>query len=435
MLVVSTSDIISESFVLDRLSDAGFHHVVSESNQWVYIDDFEGPKSIPLKDYYDCIEPLDPRNDGYADLLKTIFVSNGVRRYFITMQGLYPWNSSDTLVRKIDKILVNVKPTVQLYMTNTVVFPWWLIGLVLMSILVYTAFKLGYKKEVLLSIPASLILLPSGHGSILSIGLLVSLQICLGQFQHDILIRYYHNEFDAVRSLIRWYKGSLIYGIVLVMGYFLNAYVFTINWICTIGALVIHPMTGIIVVLLRLFYYHELGHHHFLPIELVGTTKKRIDPVRAIIPFAFGAIGFSIFLLIIPVNPSNNLMNNSISIPLTLDQYQAHLNTQSRFSSTSLHRKTSEGYSYNTFMLDSDGLLSNEKPVPHENTYINLAIPPLESLLLSLNSSSIIDHETIGNVIYLMIVIAGAFILLYRASHGTLLLMYKSGYLDKRIAA
>ena len=49
LLVLSVSDKIQESLVLDRLSAAAVHHVISESTQWVYIDDFVGPRAIPLK--------------------------------------------------------------------------------------------------------------------------------------------------------------------------------------------------------------------------------------------------------------------------------------------------------------------------------------------------------------------------------------------------
>ncbi|MDR2096510.1 MAG: hypothetical protein LBP76_13490 [Treponema sp.] len=56
--------------------------VISESNQWVFFDDFGNIKRIPLDQYGEGLEPFDPRNDGYADKLRSFFVHDGLRRFF-----------------------------------------------------------------------------------------------------------------------------------------------------------------------------------------------------------------------------------------------------------------------------------------------------------------------------------------------------------------
>lgn len=434
LLVLSTSDKIAESLVLDRLSAAGVQHPISESGQWLYIDDFEGPKSIPLKEYYSFIEPMDPRNDGYADVLKEIFVSGGSRRYFIPLTGLYPWNSAASLIRKLEKSLSDLKPSFRVSETGHAQLPWWLTGLVMSGILAYTALTSSEKHEIVLVIPAALVLMNFGVGAILCTGLLAALQMSLGQFQKDLVLRFYSKESIHLKRYMYWYKGQLIYGAILLFLYLISAYFFHVHWFIALGALAVQGAAGLLYMLLRLQYYSEIGHRYFLPIELMGSVKKRIEPFRVLFPFSAGAFFVFVLFLIIPGFRSAAPLNNSPPIPLTIDQYQAHLNTQARFSMKPLYSKDSDEFSYNTYSLDSKGLLAKVQPAPVEDPYKDLALPPLESLL-SLNYSGTMPQDTLGQGLYLVICISGVLVVLYRASHGTLLLAYKSGYLDKRIAA
>ena len=60
---------------------------VSESTQWVFLNDFDTILSIPLDEYQErlaasALQP-DPRDDGYAARLHSFFVRNGQRLFFI----------------------------------------------------------------------------------------------------------------------------------------------------------------------------------------------------------------------------------------------------------------------------------------------------------------------------------------------------------------
>jgi hypothetical protein len=60
---------------------------LSESTQWVFLDDFGSLQRIPLDAYGDRLEPFDPRNDGYAEKVRSFFVREGKRLYFIPFSG------------------------------------------------------------------------------------------------------------------------------------------------------------------------------------------------------------------------------------------------------------------------------------------------------------------------------------------------------------
>jgi hypothetical protein len=59
--------------------------VISESSQWVFLDDFTGLRSIPLDEYPARVNPFDPRNDGYGERLRSFFVRGGERFFYIPL--------------------------------------------------------------------------------------------------------------------------------------------------------------------------------------------------------------------------------------------------------------------------------------------------------------------------------------------------------------
>jgi hypothetical protein len=59
--------------------------VLSESSQWALLDDFGEILLVPLDQYGERVEPFDPRNDGYAERLRSFFVLDGKRYFFIPL--------------------------------------------------------------------------------------------------------------------------------------------------------------------------------------------------------------------------------------------------------------------------------------------------------------------------------------------------------------
>ena len=80
--VVYTGAGLKERKIAGMLKEKGLD-CVSESTVWVLLDDFSELKQIPLDQYDDFVEPFDPRNDGYAEKLRSFFVQAGIRRFFV----------------------------------------------------------------------------------------------------------------------------------------------------------------------------------------------------------------------------------------------------------------------------------------------------------------------------------------------------------------
>ncbi|MDR3171699.1 MAG: hypothetical protein LBU17_08760 [Treponema sp.] len=79
---------------------------LSESTQWVFLDDFGALVRIPLEEYRERIETFDPRDDGYAQRLQAFFVRDGKRLFFIPfsrelMRGAFKTTRTDTLLNRV----------------------------------------------------------------------------------------------------------------------------------------------------------------------------------------------------------------------------------------------------------------------------------------------------------------------------------------------
>jgi hypothetical protein len=66
----------------------------SESTEWFLLNDFTGIQKIPLDEYPGRLEQYDPRNDGYAEKARAIFVRDGKRRIFIPARELGGFGSA-----------------------------------------------------------------------------------------------------------------------------------------------------------------------------------------------------------------------------------------------------------------------------------------------------------------------------------------------------
>ncbi|MDR1617617.1 MAG: hypothetical protein LBS06_01060 [Treponema sp.] len=73
---------------IGELLSAVTEDYISESTQYVLLDDFGALREIPLDRYAESVEPFDPRNDGYAEKLRAFFVRDGSRVFFVPLAKL-----------------------------------------------------------------------------------------------------------------------------------------------------------------------------------------------------------------------------------------------------------------------------------------------------------------------------------------------------------
>ena len=72
---------------------------VSESSQWALLNEFGAVARIPLDEYPSRVTSFDPRNDGYAEKVRSFFVREGKRFVFIPLRSVA--RAAETLEDKI----------------------------------------------------------------------------------------------------------------------------------------------------------------------------------------------------------------------------------------------------------------------------------------------------------------------------------------------
>jgi hypothetical protein len=85
--VLSLDEAVPEAAVTGALNGNGLEGIISESSQWVFLDDFGSLERIPLTEYWERIESFDLRNDGYAEELRAFFVRDGRRFLYIPLSS------------------------------------------------------------------------------------------------------------------------------------------------------------------------------------------------------------------------------------------------------------------------------------------------------------------------------------------------------------
>ena len=86
---------------------------VSESTQWVMLDNFGSMEIIPLDKYSSRLFSFDPRNDGYAGKLRNVFIRDGKRFVYIPLNK-GNWNA-DMLDNQLQNILGDIPFSVESY--------------------------------------------------------------------------------------------------------------------------------------------------------------------------------------------------------------------------------------------------------------------------------------------------------------------------------
>ena len=83
--ILSVDEALPDRSIGELLKTAGFDEYYSESTIRIYIDDFGRPRGFYLDQYREVLDAFDPRNDGYAEKLRSFFVNNGRRIFFIPL--------------------------------------------------------------------------------------------------------------------------------------------------------------------------------------------------------------------------------------------------------------------------------------------------------------------------------------------------------------
>jgi hypothetical protein len=394
------------------LTQGRIANTISESSQWVFLDDFGGLEKVPLDSYWDRVEPFDLRNDGYAERLQSFFVFQEERRLFIPLRG----NFGD-LEGRIRTALGDIP------FSLTVLTPPGSIILPVLLFVVAAVFTLLLSGEALFTVfflPLWAVLSTLGAPGFALIAVLAGLSRLLREPVREYFVsRRYKKPLNSPRNFAAlgvlalpeiWVLSALFLaalGVIIFFG--------SLPWLTVIMGLLFFLVILCLSRQTESYWGDRQGHIRFLPVPISGMALRPSRHYRIMFPFILATL----LLLFLPVLFPGNSTSRSPrewtgwkgSGDLNAEMYWDHVRFQQNFSFMPLGPARSPedpSQSYLRYSLAEDGLIGGAVPgefLP-ENTEEIFPFP-LEGLIDFINNYTYIDpgFSTLhsGGVICLLI--------------------------------
>jgi hypothetical protein len=365
--------------------------IISESAQWVFLDNFGSLELVNLEELPGRLESFDPRRDPYAEKLHDFFVRDGMRYFFIPLnKSLSPW-----AMRSFEKEIAACLPGIPFRVSYTGASrPLLLYALVFAAAALMGLFFSGSPLCFVFLLPLLPALALEGPAGLSACAFLSGSAVLLLEPLREIFVsRRYQNHFSVLEIIkdnrFHWLFSLLFLipalGIILVYLSPLVILVVPLFYFLWIQALRLESCRGM-----------KASHVRFIPVSILpfpgresfarvslqdsGMLRRRLAFPRAGLPFALAAILAFLFLLLgIRPGESGSLLSEGV---LNEDDYKAHVLFQSSFSYRSLW-ETEEFSPMNHYTLGEDGLIAG---MIEENTAVPVIPPfPLKDLFEGLS--------------------------------------------------
>jgi len=377
---------IPDAHIRDSLSD-GSHgprdlsaSLISESTQWVLLDDFSGLQQIPLDEYNQRVLPLDPRNDGFASRLHSFFVRDDRRVLFIP---LHPAAARD-LEKRLAKLLEHIPFSLEFIgVSQPVWFFFILFGCAAAALFLFRLRRIRLElPEVFFCLPVLASLAFNGAIGFVLCALLVGsasllreplAELCALPRRAGIPLRA-DTEFKKRfwRDVFGPFKWYWLAAACFMAGYFLISVFAKISLLFSIGVCALFATAFGFSLKIWARRGESQNHSRFVPVLM---TKPAINPLRAgaTLPFALAAavaaLAFS--ALPAPADPGNLFSLHGELIGE--DEYRAHAAFQASFSELPLGGEFAQDQPYPSYTLAADTLID---PLEGESVTRYPDVPP-----------------------------------------------------------
>jgi len=400
------ADTYSDREIRDRLDSQGLKGLVSESDQWALLDCFGSIEKIPLVEYEERLLPFDPRNDGYAEKLKSLFVRDGKRFVYIPLEKNHPENLETEIARALSGVSYSLEfarggppPS-----GRDILFPLISICLTICAFFVIPALRRRLNVGLL---PCLIALSPLALGlapGFALVSLLAGFAALLaesgqppsstGRRPHDLPSPFTPRWLLAAALIACYGFFSFFSGLPVLFAFLVLAS------FCCVFAVSVRSGGGgkspINFSLKKRYQYR----HRFIPVEIISrkTVSSGFFPVM--LPFAAMALALAFTGFARPQPPPSPVVNISPLPPgaVTEADFQEHYLFQSAFSFRALGKTYEAGRpAIAGYGLSSNGLL--EPVTPGINEELQIPDFPLSDLLRGLGSDlpRVADVLTPGN--------------------------------------
>jgi hypothetical protein len=321
---------------------------VSESSQWVMLDDFGSFQMIPLDKYGERVFPFDPRNDGYADKLRDVFVREGKRYVYIPLKA-GSWASS-SLDRQFVDLLGDIPFSSEYFGIGkplALFFTAYAASSLVLIVICYA------KKKAHNGVTAVFALLPVlsclaffGACGFAAAALILGLFVCLREPAAEFIKR--PSLKIIIKNVLEPYKTYWLFSGVFAAG---------------LAVLVVFTELNLFLLLLAFAASFAVFLLSLKTISLWGSSKRRFVPVMIIrrrfpnfsfslymAPFAAAAF---IVMLLTPYMPGAYKGGGKFDFLVEERDYFAHLTYQASFSTRQLGGQDAP---YPVYINGEDGL-------------------------------------------------------------------------------
>ena len=401
----------------DRLDSQGLTGLVSESDQWFLLDCFGNIEKIPLVEYEERLLPFDPRNDGYAVKLKSLFVRDGKRFVYIPL-GI---NRPEDLETKIAQALTGISYSLEYARASSrqdILFPLMAICLTACAFFVIPALRRRLNAGLL---PCLLALSPLAFGlapGFALLSLLAGFAALLAE--PDRKLSYFPRRQKALSyDLPRPFTARWLLAAALIVCYGFFSFFsglpvlftfFVLAAFCCVLAVSISSSGGKLSTPFTVNKWYP-RRRRFNPVEIISRKTISYGFFPVMLPFAVMAIALALAFAftdhVRPQPPSAPVVNVSpppfipqFESAITEADFQEHYLFQSAFSLRSLGKTYEAGGLPPViagYELSSNGLLDPVAPGIDEE--IQIPDFPLGDFLRGLNSGipRAADTGTRGN--------------------------------------
>jgi len=360
--VLSFDASIEDSVLRELLSDtSGFAGApVSESSQWVILDNFNSLETVPLDKFFSRIASFDPRNDGYAVKLKNVFVRDGKRFVYIPLeQG--NWTPA-LLDKKFEALLADIPFSGEYYGTGKPLKLYFASYAAASLCLLIICYVKKFTHHAVISI-ASLIpvffpLVFFGAAGIACASLLFAVFIFLKDPINELLVLLMPSNKENPRKFKLIYKEIIKpYRMYL---FFLPVFAAAAAITVIFSQLKLLFLLAVFAAACAVFLFSSKtlslsggGHRRFTPVLIINRRFMDFSFSFCMFPFAAAAF-FSMFLS--PHISGAYEADGKFETVIDERDYYAHLAFQSGFSTRQLGAAPDTGYP--SYVFDEDGLPS-----------------------------------------------------------------------------
>jgi len=361
--VLTFNDSIEDSVIRDLLTvdSSGFaSSPVSESSQWVILDSFDSLETVPLDRYFSRVASFDPRNDGYAEKLRDVFVRDGKRFVYIPLEK---GNWTPLLLNKnFEALFADIPFSSEYYGTEKPLKLFFVSYAAASLCLLIICYLKKYSRNdmalvaVLLPVFSSLAFF--GAAGIACVSLFIAFFIFykdpLKEFSAQILSASNENSKKLkliYKETIKPYRTHLL---------FIPAFVAAVTVIVVFSQLKLLFLLAVFASAFAVFFFSSKilslsggGHRRFNPVLIISGRPADFSFSLCMIPFAAAAF---VVMFLSPYISGAYTSDRKFETVINEEDYYAHLAFQSGFSTRRLGAGPDLSYAF--YIFDEDGLPS-----------------------------------------------------------------------------